>query len=312
MQLTVPPPEYAKLGLRAIKGVAIADGEFHPLERQLIDGAQRHVLHTDFDLDALTPIADAELEQVPPGEFRERIFNAALIVALIDGEASAAEVAELDRIATVFGLESRALEDVRRLTHGCMNIFRLDILRRGFSGQRIQNYLKIRGLSGAATILRAVAHREDAALAAKYYALAELPANTLGRQYHDFIRANDFDFPGEKNGAPEPIVFHDCLHVLGGYGTSAIEEGEILAFQAGMITKDPVYTFMFALAQFHLGIAVSPVTDPLKMQLDPESLTRGMVRGSKVNRDLCVDWQPWDDFERDVDELRAQFEIAPR
>ena len=61
-------------------------------------------------------------------------------------------------------------------------------------------------------------------MAARCRALERFPEGSLGRGYFDFVIRNHFSFPVEKGAAPEPIVFHDCLHVLAEYDTSAIEE----------------------------------------------------------------------------------------
>ncbi len=314
MYTITPPRPVAHAALRALKGVALADGHFHELEYDLLNAAQEYILHTDFDLDALLPITPEELADiVPEGPFRERMLNAAIVVALIDGEATKNEGKILRQLADALEIDSQAVTDVERLAHGWATLFRLDTVRRGFSGQRAIEFVKTRGLAGAVTLFKSVANIPDPKLAARYQALADYPKGTLGREYYRFTRENGFALPGEKGGPPEPIVFHDCLHVLGEYGTSAAEECEIVAFQAANITKDPVFSMFFALAQFQLGLRVTPVDKPTKMALkDPARLLRGYVRGSKVTKQLCLGWQPWDDFARTCDELRTAYNIVPR
>ncbi|HMJ16400.1 MAG TPA: hypothetical protein VK524_33530, partial [Polyangiaceae bacterium] len=149
-------------------------------------------------------------------------------------------------------------------------------------------------------------------LAARYQALEQLPRGLLGREYYEFIRASGFSLPGEENSPPEVICFHDCLHVLAGYETSSIEETQIASFQSGMLQKDPVYGLLFMLSQFHLGIQMTPVTPGETLVADPVLMLEAFVRGTKVNRNLCVDWVPQDDFERPVEELRRAYNIEPR
>ena len=95
-------------------------------------------------------------------------------------------------------------------------------------------------MSGTTTrrTVRALFGIENPDLAARYQALEHTPRGTLGREYFEFVRQNGFALPGEKGGAPEVVVFHDCLHVLGGYQTSSVEETQIASFQAGMLEKD--------------------------------------------------------------------------
>ncbi len=312
MDLPVPPPEVAHIGLRGIKMVAAADGTLHDLERQLIAAAQKHFLRTAFDVDALEPITPDELAAGIPPEFRERVLSGAVIVSLIDGEASPAETALLSAYAKAFGVKDDVVREAQRLVDQQMLRFRIDVLRRSFVGQRMVEFVKERGLRGLLGVAKSMMGHEDAALAARYRALGDKPAGTLGRGYFDFVTSNQFTFPGEKGAGPEPIVFHDCIHVLTGYKTDSLEETQIAAFQAGTLRKDPMFGILFALAQFQLGVAVTPTTAPEKHVVDPELLLAAFARGCQVNRDLCVGWQPWDDFDRPVDELRRAYNIVPR
>ncbi len=312
MQLPVPPQDVARAGLRGIKMVAAADGVFQELERDLMNAAQKHLLQTDFDLDELEPITPEELAKAIPPEFGERVLGGAIIVSLIDGEASAAETELLQAYAKAMGLKSDGIKEAQRLVDQQMLRFRMDVLRRSFLGQRMKDFVKRRGLRGLVTVAKGVMGREDPALAARYRALEQKPAGTLGRGYYDFVTSHEFSFPGEKDSAPEPIVFHDCLHVLAGYETTSLEETQIAAFQAGTMKKDPMFGLLFGLAQFQLGVAITPVTEAEKLVMDPDLLLAAFVRGTFVTRDVCVDWQPWDDFDRPIEELRTELNILPR
>jgi ubiquinone biosynthesis protein Coq4 len=149
-------------------------------------------------------------------------------------------------------------------------------------------------------------------MAARYRALESFPEGSLGRGYFGFVTRNHFSFPGETGAGPEPIVFHDCLHVLAEYDTSSIEETQIAAFQAGTMQKGAIYGLLFPLAQFHLGVAITPVTKAETDVIDPEPWLKAFVRGTRTNRDLASSWQPWDDFARPVTELRREYGIEPR
>ncbi|HKP61948.1 MAG TPA: hypothetical protein VJV78_34690 [Polyangiales bacterium] len=296
-----------------MKTIALADGELHELERKLIASAQQHILKTGFELDALEPITAAQLaEEVASPELRDRIVSACLLVALIDGEASHSEVAQLEAFASELGVTSQALRDVRRLVDDQLLVMRLDIARRSFLGQRGRAYLSQHGLRGLGRTVRSLIGIENRGLAARYQVLAELPRGTLGREYVEFVRANDFALPGEPNGAPEVVLFHDCLHVLGGYATSSIEETQIAAFQAGMLRREPMFGLLFMLAQFQLGVQITPITGAEKRVADPDLMLRAFIRGCNVNRDMCTDWDPAQDLQRSVDELRLAYNILPR
>ena len=183
MELTTPPPEIARAGLRCLKMVAMTDGELQPLERRLLDGVQRWILKTELDVDALEPITPEQLaERVPAGEFRERILSASIVMALIDGDASSAEGALLAQIARAFELESDALETTKRLIDRQLLVARIDVARRSFLGQRGRAYLADQGIRGFARTVRSLFGIPNPTLAARYQALAEQPRGLLGRE----------------------------------------------------------------------------------------------------------------------------------
>jgi len=49
--------------------------------------------------------------------------------------------------------------------------------------------------------------------------------------------------PGALGGPPPPVFRHDCCHVLGGYETTAAEDGGLIGFQAGFERLDPDRVF---------------------------------------------------------------------
>jgi hypothetical protein len=79
-----------------------------------------------------------------------------------------------------------------------------------------------------------------------------------------------------------------------------------------MLRRDPMFGLLFMLAQFHLGVQITPITRAEKLVADPDLMLRAFIRGSKVNRDLCTDWDPTQDFQRSVEELRLAYDIEPR
>jgi hypothetical protein len=233
-------------------------------------------------------------------------------VALIDGEASQSELAVLDAFARALDVPRDAIATMRKLVDEHLLRFRIDVLRRSFMGQRGVDFVRRRGIRGLLSVAANLMQIANPAMAARYRALEASPAGTLGRAYWEFATKNGFAFPGEKGAGPEPIVFHDCLHVLAEYDTTSIEETQIAAFQAGTLKKDAIYGLLFPLAQFHLGVSVTPVTKAEHGVIEPELWITAFVRGTRTNLDLAASWQPWDDFERPVTELRVAYGIEPR
>jgi len=290
----------------------MTEGEFHALERGLMEAAQRHILGTAFDLDDLDPITPSELAAGTPKALRDQFFHGCLIAALIDSDASDAEIMVPDAYGATLGIQSPALKTVHRLVTEQLFLFRLEVARRSFLGQRVKSFAHQRGLRGVSDLVRNLLHKPNQAVADRYRSLERYAAGTLGRGYTDYIRANAFSLPGEIGGPLEPIVFHDCLHVLAEYGTSALEETQIASFQAGLMEQQPMFGMFFMLAQFQLGIQVTPVAGAESMQVDPNLMIEALVRGTRVNRDLTTDWDPWSDFDRPILELRRAYNIVPR
>ncbi len=311
--LEAPPPEVALAGLRALKSVALVDGRVHDLERDLLDSVQRFVLGTALDLAALEPIdPDALARAVPEGPFRKRILEGCILMTLIDGEAEGPELALVDGYAAALGLQDASLQSLHRYVEGKLRRLRFDLLRRFVAADRLKREWNERGLRGLWRLASTALRGGDPALAARYQELEGYPEGTLGREYFRFIRDNGFAFPGEPGSPPEIMVFHDCNHVLGEYGTSALEETQVAAFHAGYRDEDKFGMVLFLLMQFHLGVRITPATEGVKGVVVPHLVLEAFERGSHVNRDLILEWEPRDDFHRPVDELRRELNVLPR
>ena len=100
MDFRLPPKELIPFGLRAMKTVALADGQFDTTEREMLEAAQR--FHgTQHDVDALEPIEPSELAQaMTDPQLRMQVVQALVIVASIDGAPDAKELAVIERFAT--------------------------------------------------------------------------------------------------------------------------------------------------------------------------------------------------------------------
>ncbi len=314
MQLTTPPPATALAGLRAMKTVAMADGEIQPLERSYIQAIQHHILKLDVPLDDVEFIEPQALaEAVPDTLFRERIIRGLVLVAVVDGDANEKEETLIATYAKALGTDRAPLRTLNRIVHRQLNSLKIDIVRRAFIGKRLKAQFEDKGLQGLKEIIQALRGKENPALAARYHTLESKPPGTLGRAFWEFTRDNDFSFPGEIGGPPEPLVFHDCVHVLADYGTSVSEEAAVIGFQAGFQNYDFLHTILFSVAQFHLGLQISPVAGSERMGVtDPEAVVKSYLLGTQCNRDLSDGWDPWVDFDYTVEDLRERYNILRR
>jgi hypothetical protein len=133
----------------------------------------------------------------------------------------------------------------------------------------------------------------------------------LGRSYWEYCRANGFALPGENDGAAEPILFHDCAHVLSGYGTEPEGEVQVACFSASFQRRDPWLFVFFVLLQFHVGIRMTPITKARTGFFDPAKALVAIRRGAAMNVDLNNGWDYWPVMGEQVEELRRRYNILP-
>ena len=304
-------------GLAALLQVARCHGEPSAKALTAIRAVRDHLLRIDVDLDALPPISPSELNQRvtavnPDPQWRERILRGMTLVALLDGEPTPDCWHLLEQTAQALEVDPAPVRSFAQVMEGKLGLLRLDIGRRGFIKAAMGATLQQEGVRGALGIARVLLGQEDHAMAERYKTLRTYPKGSFGRAYAEFIDRNGFGFPGEIGGPPPPVMHHDCCHVLGGYGTTAAEEGAVLGFQAGFERVDPFYVLMFALAEFELGFGASPFIPGERDGLDPERIFAGMAHGAQVNTDLLAGIDPWDHFAEPLEAVRQRFNVVPR
>ncbi|MCC7538061.1 MAG: hypothetical protein IT379_17680 [Deltaproteobacteria bacterium] len=314
MELLLPDPDVLPYGLRAMKAVALANGTFDDSERTFFDAALS-LFGLRIDVDALEPIEPEELARhVVDRGLRRQLVRAMVLLSVVDGEASPAEASLVERYANALGIASLDLTTLRHLADGHLMNARFDIARRFWAREKAVELTRQKGLGWLARSVAAMAGlRADREIGDRWRGLGSLPAGTLGRSYFEFMYANDFSFPGEQGSPPEVIAFHDLTHVLSGYGTDPAGEMCVLAFHAGCRReeKDPFSFLMFGLAQFHMGLQLTPVSPGRRGAFDPAPVMLALRRGAGCRIDPTDGWDPWPVMHRPLDALRLEYGIAP-
>lgn len=314
MKLNPVPFEVAKAGLRTVKTVCLAGNEgaqLTDLQADLIRGIQKYIVNVEIPLEDLTVISPMELALVvEEKEFRERILRSCIIAACIEGDMNANALRKLGEFASLFHVDMAPLSAAWELAKQNLLMARVAIVRKSLPGFKIKQTLKNEGLLALVKQFFPLLGMELPELTAKYRKLEKYPEGSLGREFINYLQKNSFSLPGEKGAGPEIIVLHDCLHILGGYGTSATEEIEVASFQAGCHSNDPIYGLLFGLAQYHLNVQMAPVAPSQKLQANPERMVAAFARGCKVNRDMWADFNPWEHFGQQVSTLRAELGIS--
>ena len=312
MELKMPSPEQAYWGLRAMKTVAMADGALDDSERHMLASIQR-VLGTDHPVEQLEPITPADLARaLPDQQLRRQLVQGLIVVSLIDGKVNAEETELVEKFAQALEVAAPEVKDLRYVLNGEMLRLRLDLARRFWLREKVKEIWSKEGLRGLYKFMRGmIGKNEDPALAARYQALERYPSGSLGRTYWEYCRTNGFALPGEKGGAAEPILFHDCAHILSGYGTDPEGEVQVACFSAGFQRRDPWTFVFFVLLQFHAGIRMTPITKARTGFFDPEKALIAIRRGAAMNVDLNADWDYWPVMDEQVEVLRRRYNILP-
>ncbi len=312
MELKMPGLEQAYWGLRAMKTVAMADGALDASERHMLESIQQ-IFGTTHDLEQLAPITSTELARAfPDQQLRRQLVQGLVIMTLIDGKAGPKETALVEQFAQALEVDVPEVKNLRHVLKGEILQLRLDLVRRFWLRQKVTEVWNKEGLRGLYKFVRGMMGRyENKELAARYRTLEHYPPGSLGRSYWEYCHKNGFALPGEKGGAPEQILFHDCAHILSGYGTAPEEEVQVACFSAGFQRREPWIFVFFVLLQFHVGIRMTPITQARTGMFDPLKAMIAIRRGASMNVDLNDGWDYWPVMGEQVEELRRRYNILP-
>ena len=234
-------------------------------------------------------------------------------MALADGEADPREWSQVMDFARALDVESDDFETLHKLADGHFVGARMDVARHFFGREKVVEELKQQGIGWLARSVAALTGiREDPRVANKYRALEHATENSLGHRYFEFMRTNGFQFPGERGGPPEPVIFHDLTHTIGEYDTDPDGELQVIGFHAGYRKRHPFTWIFFGLMQFHMSIRVGLLAKASSGHFNPELMLRAIARGAAMNIDLTDKWDPWAVMDRDIDELRVEYGVPPK
>ena len=318
MQLLQPGPAEAEAGLRAMHQLALARGEFGAASRNLLAAAQRHVLHTEMDIDTLPPIGPEELAAAfRDPALAQQFVQGMTVVSLADGPPTQAQAQLMSSYAKALGVNEPAVRVLTELAHHHMVLFRLDFMRRSHIADMVRSAVKRDGFIATAKALAAFrGMREDAAVTARYEALGRLPPDTLGYAFWKHCTDNGFAFPGAPFGFPEPGIYHDFTHVLSGCSTKPEGEVQVAGFVAGYKKHTPIFVILFVMLTFSAGVNVTPLDQPdsigiLAQEGLADAFFTAVERGSRVPIDLSDGCDQWAWVEKPLAQPRAELNIVP-
>ena len=313
MELAFLKPQQVPVALAALQSVAQSNGSLTAPERTLLELlAEMHGTRADLDsLPDVDPVALAA--QVVDPHQRKRLVQMAVVMATVDGDVSPVQERTVRSIAEALEVDEASLKVLHGLVNDSKLLTRVHMMRR-LMGRFVGEAREKEGLKGVKKFMGPLLFGgggEDHEVAWRYKQLGLLPQGTFGRAYWEFCTSRRFAFPGEPNGLPERMVFHDFGHVLSGYETDA--EGEIQqgAFQAGFTRTDGFSFLIFVIVQFHLGLKVTPIAAPRTGLFDVRKVIRAVERGSACRDDLSARWDHWAWVELPLEEVRHRLGVAP-
>ncbi len=254
--------------------------------------------------------AEAVAKALPGEAERRQLVRHLVLVALADARLDEAEIEQVEGFAATLGVREPAVATLRTFARGRVRALTMQLFRRSFVMSMIKAIWRDEGLRGAWRVFKALVRLRDHAKAARYQALGQLPAGTLGRRLHDHCRAHDFAFPGERKGTPEILLFHDLGHALTGYGADGLGEVQMAGFEAGFMGNDDAYSItLFGMYAFSVGAQILPDFPTQAGDFRVRPFIAAYARGEQLDVDLRF-WDPWPHMERPVSDVRRQLGMA--
>lgn len=235
---------------------------------------------------------------------------------LINQQVDTTKLALLKKYSKTLNYYDKSIDILEYAVKGKIRKLRHSIRIRAFGGTKINqtHTFKKLLLSWQTELLILIGRKrfrgEDPVLTKKFKQLDQLPVGTMGKEYCNYMAANNFPYPGEKYSAAQFITPHDLTHVLSGYDTTPEQETQVLHFTAGYQNQDPIYLILFAMFLFHAGIPSGLIATPIKGSFNADNALNAYNRGCRMNIDLQDNWDYWKVIDKPVTELRKLYNIT--
>jgi hypothetical protein len=296
--------DQARAILKAMYSVAAA-GPVTDADRASINAAMHYIFRLNPDPSVMRVPSPAELQALAasPALANEAV-RFATVMAFVDGKLDDTKLQTVLGLAGKLGIKEDYVDDIAKLAQGHLRDATAHMIRANLEsviGHPIANEDQSWFLP--------YKDKTDPALAARFHALNDLPADTFGNAFATFYRANKYAFPGESTGLNFTFAApHDSSHVLAGYDTSPRGELLVSTFTAAMHRKEGMAGHVLpVILSFHLGITlVADVAGAAKGALDPKEFWHAWARGEAVKVDLFdPSWDFWAATREPIAAVRA-------
>jgi hypothetical protein len=302
-------PDQSRAILRAMYGVAAA-GTITAADRASIVAAAHYIFRLDGDaaVTAAPSAGELQLLAASPSLANEAVSFAA-VMAFVDGTLDKTKLDAVLALAQKLGVKEDFVDDIAKLAQGHLHEATAHMIRANMES------ILGRPWPNEDMMPWFMPYRDqpDPALAARFHALADLPATSFGHAFAAFYSANNYAYPGE----PAALNFafatpHDSSHVLAGYDTSPRGELLVSTFTAAMHRKRAMAGHVLpVILSWHLGIALNDVAGAAKGALDPQEFWHAWARGEAVTLDLFgPSWDFWAATREPIDALRTRIGLT--
>jgi hypothetical protein len=325
-KLGPPDAEEARIIAGGVAGAVEIDGELSGLQRMLIEALIESM--TGFVVPArrvprLGPDALARALATRDENFRQRMLQFMLVCALVLTPLPDKVVDRIELYAGELGVHNDMLRVAERYAHGSLGLALIDFQRSGYMELWDPSHSDALHASGALADAwqQCVA---DAALAAQWEALRDLPNGSLGCEVVKFYDARGFAFPGTPNSAPPLLAQHDWVHVLAGYGSTVECELEVFGF-ISRANDDPRAFSLLAMviSLFETGYLASGAGlfeydrghlshEGMAVRL-ADAMRRGALCAAAAGHGTDLLQRDWfADAARPVEEVRTEIGVVPK
>ena len=221
--------------IKGLLGAADVRGGPTDEQRRVIQSLATGYLGLEIDVDALAACSPEELASVVDTDDRHRIIDLVILVEFCRHPDDPMQADQAERYVDALGGEAMA-QVARDIQTGHRERVMADWARFG----------------GGATSIQSVA---DTDLGSELRSLEHCPAGSLGRGLFDFYADLGVPFPGEPDGGPATLAFHDVTHVLTGYGTTPSDEVALQAMLTAATGFDQHFSALVASLSLFEGAA---------------------------------------------------------
>jgi hypothetical protein len=303
-------PDQARAILKAMYSVAAA-GAVSDADRASINAAARYIFRLQPDSTVMTSPSAAELQSLAANPaLANEAASFATVMAFVDGKLDAAKLRAALALAGKLGVKQDYVDDVAKLAQGHLRDATAHMVRanlESITGHPVATDDEI-------PFLLPYKDKPDPALAARFHALADLPADTFGCTFATFYKANKYAFPGEPTALNFAFAApHDSSHTLAGYDTTPRGELLVSTFTAAMHRKRAMAGHVLpVILSWHLGIALNEVAGAAKGALDPTEFWHAWARGEAMKVDLFgPSWDFWAATREPIASVRSLIGMTP-